>query len=327
MRSRSKRLILLLLLPLFAAFGLTACSGGSGSASAGTLRVGVIVPGSSTPYGLESWAYQKGFLQKSLKSAGISSVSFIAFANGPDLNQALKGGSLDMGLLGDTPAISGRAAGLSTELAGVSVRGMDVWLVAGKGITSLSDLKGKTVATQQGSYMHRYLVSLLKDQGLSSSVKVTFLLANSAQQALQKGDIAAYAAPALTGPLLESKGFQTIDRASAHPGLTGNTYITISTAAAKKYPKLAAAFDAGIAQAATAFKADPSAYYAFAVQRSGLPESVVEASYPVTLFGDPTLTATDLANAGTTLNFLVSQQLAASSFDVGSWAVSGNAAG
>jgi ABC-type nitrate/sulfonate/bicarbonate transport system substrate-binding protein len=288
--------------------------------------VGVIVPGGTTPYGLESWAYQKGILQKSLKSAGVTSVVFTAFANGPDLNQALKGGSLDVGLLGDTPALSGKAAGLSTELAGVSVRNQNVFLVAGKGITSVSDLKGKTVATQQGSYMQRYLVGLLKADGLTSSVKVTFLLANAAQQALQSGDIAAYAAPVITGPLLQSKGFQVIDKASDHPGLAGNSYITISDAAAKKYPDLASAFDAGYAQAAAAFASDPSAYYAFAAQRTGLAQAVIAASYPAGTFADPALTPADLAAATSTLQFLVAQKLAASSFDVDSWAVTGDSA-
>jgi NitT/TauT family transport system substrate-binding protein/sulfonate transport system substrate-binding protein len=44
----------------------------------------------------------------------------------------------------------------------------------------VTDLNGKTVATQQGSYMHRYLVGQLDAAGLSSSVKITYLLVNNA---------------------------------------------------------------------------------------------------------------------------------------------------
>jgi ABC-type nitrate/sulfonate/bicarbonate transport system substrate-binding protein len=39
----------------------------------------------------------------------------VRFANGPDLNEALSGGSLDVGIYGDTPALVGRAAGLPRD--------------------------------------------------------------------------------------------------------------------------------------------------------------------------------------------------------------------
>jgi NitT/TauT family transport system substrate-binding protein/sulfonate transport system substrate-binding protein len=297
-KSRVLLPILLLLLTV------TACTSGGGSSAAGTLRVGVIST-SSQPYGIESWAYQQGILRKRLADAGIRSVTFTTFPNGPNLNQALKGGSLDLGVLGDTPAISGKAAGLPTELSGVSLRGQDAWLIAAPGVHTLSDLRGKTVATQQGSYMHRYLVGLLAQNGLTSSVKITFLLTNAAQQALSKNDIAAYAAPVPTAPQLVSKGFTAIDKASRHPGLEGNSYITISTAAAKK------------------LKSDPNAYYTYAAKVSGLPVAVLSQSYLPAEFGDPALAASDLATVKTTLGFLVAQRLAASSFDVNSWLAPG----
>lgn len=314
------RILLPVVLVLLTA--LAACGGGSSADAAGTLRVGVIST-SSQPYGIESWAYHRGILQKRLRAAGITSVTFTSFPNGPNLNQALKGGSLDMGVLGDTPAISGRASGLPTELSGVSVRGQDAWLVAAPGVHSLADLKGRKVATQEGSYMHRYLVGVLAQAGLTSSVRITFLLTNAAQQALAKGDIAAYAAPTLVGPLLRSKGFAVIDRASDHPGLTGNSYITVTKSAASRYPKLARAWDAGIADAAAAVRAEPNGYWSYAAKISGLPLSVLKVSYPTTVFGDPALRASDVSTAGTTLRFLLSQQLAAASFDVSSWVAPG----
>jgi sulfonate transport system substrate-binding protein len=320
---RGRRLLLpSLLLPVLLLLAtVTACSS-SGSSDPGVLRVGVIST-SSQPYGIENWAYQQGILQKQLKDAGISSVKFIVFPNGPNLNQALKGGSLDMGVLGDTPAISGKASGLPTELSGVSLRGQDAWLIAAPGVHTLSDLKGKTVATQQGSYMHRYLVGLLSSAGLTSSVKLTFLLTNAAQQALSKGDIAAYAAPVPVAPLLQSKGFAAIDKASQHPGLTGNSYITVSSAAAAKYPKLATAWNTAILNADNQLKSDPDTYYDYAAKISGLPVGVIRQSYPTTEYSDPALGADDLSKVGTTLRFLVSQKLAASAFDVNSWLAPG----
>ncbi|NMO91466.1 ABC transporter substrate-binding protein [Actinomycetospora sp. TBRC 11914] len=308
---------------------LTACSSGGSGGSGGsgaTLRVGVIVTGSQQGYGVEQYAYSQGILQRHLSAAGIGDVAFTSFPNGPNLNQALKGGSLDMGVLGDTPAVSGRAANLPTELSGVSLRGQDAWLIAGRGVTSLNDLRGKTVATQQGSYMHRYLVGLLQQAGLASQVKITFLLANSAQQALDKGDIAAYAAPVPVAPQLAGKGYAVIDKASAHPGLPGNSYITIGTDAAQKYPQLASAWNAAIAETAAGIAKDPSAYQAYAAKVSGLPQAIIAQSYPAAEFGNPAVTPTDVATAKTTLDFLVSQQLAAGPFDVNSWVAPGGRA-
>jgi NitT/TauT family transport system substrate-binding protein/sulfonate transport system substrate-binding protein len=317
-------------LPVLLLLALAACSsgapGGAGGSGGATLRVGVIVTGSQQGYGVEQWAYKEGILQRHLRDAGIGDVAFTSFPNGPNLNQALKGGSLDMGVLGDTPAVSGRAANLPTALSGVSLRGQDAWLIAGRGVTSLTDLRGKTVATQQGSYMHRYLVGLLGQTGLASQVKVTFLLANSAQQALDKGDIAAYAAPVPVAPQLASKGYAVIDKAGAHPGLAGNSYITIGTDAAKKYPQLAQAWNAAIAEAATGIAKDPSAYQAWAAQVSGLPQPIIAQSYPASEFGNPAVTAADVATAKTTLDFLVAQQLAAGPFDVDSWVTPGGRA-
>lgn len=311
-------------LPVLLLLALTAC--GSGGADGAPLRVGVIVTGSQQGYGVEQWAYDQGILQRHLHDAGIGDVAFTSFPNGPNLNQALKGGSLDMGVLGDTPAVSGRAANLPTALSGVSLRGQDAWLIAGRGVTSLNDLRGRTVATQQGSYMHRYLVGLLQQTGLASQVKVTFLLANSAQQALDKGDIAAYAAPVPVAPQLASKGYAVIDKASTHPGLPGNSYITIGTAAASAHPQLAQAWNAAIAEAATGIAKDPSAYQAWAAKVSGLPQTIIAQSYPASEFGNPAITPTDVTTAQTTLDFLVSQQLAAAPFDVGSWVASGGRA-
>ena len=316
------RILRLLVVPLLIMGALTAC-GGSGSTDQGTLRVGVIVTGSQQGYGIESWANDQGILARHLHDAGIHAVRFVSFPNGPNLNQALKGGALDVGVLGDTPALSGRAAGLPTQLAGINTRGQDAWLVAGRGVAAVADLRGKTVATQQGSYMHRYLVGLLAQAGLTNDVKITFLLANSAQQALDKGDIAAYAAPVPVAPLLASRGYAVIDRASAHPGLPGNSYITVSADAARAHPALAQAWNAAIAEAAGRIRQDPTAYQSWAARVSGLPQAIIAQSYPPTQFGNPAPTPADLATARTTLDFLVAQKLATAPFDLTSWVAPG----
>lgn len=186
------------------------------------LRLGFIGTGEAQPVGPEGFAFERGDLTPQLQQLGFRKPEFVRFANGPDLNEALSGDSIDLGIYGDTPAIVGRAAGLPTRLVNQTVVGMDAWLLAPPGgVSAVRELAGKVVATSKGSYMHRYLAGLLQDQGLSGKVTLVHLLPAEAQAALERGDVAAYASPASTAPLLVSKGAKVIDRASDHAGSSG----------------------------------------------------------------------------------------------------------
>ena len=128
---------------------------------------------------------------------GVKNITFTAFPNGPNLTAAMAGGSIDIGILGDTPAVTAEAKGLGLRLVNQSFVGLDTYLYTPKGgVTSIEQLKGKTVATQVGSYMYRYLVSVLNEDGLSNSVKISNIYNTSADASLQSSGIAAYAAPA-----------------------------------------------------------------------------------------------------------------------------------
>ncbi len=66
-----------------------------------TLRIGYV--GSSDPTGPLGWAKKKGILDRELQKVGFKNITFARFPNGPDLNEALVAGQLDVGSLGDTP--------------------------------------------------------------------------------------------------------------------------------------------------------------------------------------------------------------------------------
>ncbi|MEH2445386.1 MAG: hypothetical protein V7K18_06280 [Nostoc sp.] len=80
------------------------------SNSISTLRIGYV--GSAEPTGPLGWAKKKGILNRELQKAGFKDITFARFPNGPDLNEALVAGQLDVGSLGDTPAIVLRAKGV-----------------------------------------------------------------------------------------------------------------------------------------------------------------------------------------------------------------------
>lgn len=142
-------------------------SGKKDQSQSTTLRIGYV--GSTKdniPSGVDGWGIQHQLLQEKLKKIGIEKYEFHAFPNGPPLNEAIAAGELDIGILGDTPAIVGRSNGLKTKLINQAAINSNVWLITPKnGVKTLEDLKGKTVATQLGSYMYRYLTGVLKETG------------------------------------------------------------------------------------------------------------------------------------------------------------------
>lgn len=285
-----------------------------------TLRLGFISTGYQVPIGSAGWAIHQGILKPELQKAGISDVRLENFPNGPDLNEALVAGEVDIGVYGDTPAIVARAEGIKTRLINQEQVGMNVWLLAKKnGPHSVAELKGQKVATSKGSYMYRYLIGLLQESGIAKQVTVVHLLPRDAQVALERGDIAAYAAPTGTGPLLLAKGFPLIDEADTHANLSGTSVTVITEAFLAKHPDFPQKWNAAITKAVKDLKANPQAYYKFHAEVSRYPIDVVRASYPLDQFPEEPFPTKGLELLEGTKKFLVSQGLAKSDFKLTDW--------
>jgi len=286
------------------------------------LRVGFIGTGERQPIAAEGWSHKRGLLVPFLNKQGFSDVSFIRFANGPDLNEALSGGSLDLGIYGDTPAIVGRAAGLPTRLVNQSVVGLDAWLlVRADGPKTLSELAGKTVATSKGSYMNRYLSGLLLEKNLTDQVKFAHLLPAEAGAALERGDIAAYAAPIASAPLLVANGARVLDRASDHPGLVGSSVTVLSEAFFASHPRFSQAWNALRAEAVADLLQNLEQYHSFHAETARVPLDAVKIAYPARGFEREPLTEAGLRLLEGTKAFLVGQKLAQSDFSIRQWAL------
>ena len=288
-----------------------------------SLRVGFIGTGEHQPVAAEGWAYKRGLLVPALKKQGFVDVSFIRFANGPDLNEALSGGSLDVGIYGDTPAIVGRGAGMPTRLLNQSVVGLDAWLlVRADGPKDLGELVGKTVATSKGSYMNRYLSGLLLEKNLTAQVKFAHLLPSDAAAALERGDIAAYAAPVATAPLLVAKGARIIDRASEHPGLVGSSVTVLSEAFLAAHPRFPKAWNELRAESVADLHSKLDQYHAWHAETVRVPLEAARIAYPARVFASEALGETGLRLLEGTKAFLIEQKLAQNDFSIPKWAVS-----
>lgn len=297
----------------------------NGKETSTTLRVGYIsaVGGTKdkpTLVGPEGWAEYKGILDSELKKIGITQTTYVSFQNGPDLNEALAAGALDLGIYGDTPAIVAKAAGQKTKLINFSQVGMNVWLVSKKeGIHSLADLKGKSVATSKGSYMYRYLVGLLEQQGLKNEVKVIHLLPKDAEAALERGDIAAYAAPTTHGPLLVEKGYPLIDEARKHADLPGSSVTVATETFLSAHPDFASVWEKIRTEGLNDLKNNPEAYYKFHSEVSKTNLSIVKASYPLDTYLAEPFPSKGLSLLEGTKNFLHQQSLIKENFKLDDW--------
>lgn len=266
------------------------------------------------------WAHRQGELLRALRPLGISEVRTHAFPNGPDLNEALLGGALDVAIYGDTPAIVARSRSPVSTLIGLENVGMNAWLLTPRnGVKRVADLRGKVVGVALGSYMHRYLLGTLKEAGVLGQVRVVYLLGKDAEAALERGDLAAYAAQIELGPALVAKGFPAIDEAERHPTLRGSSVIVASAKALQRYPGLAAAWQTARRSGVQAIRRDPEAYYAFHAANTGFPLAAVKASYPLSQFPEEPFTPQGLQLLQHTHGFLRAQNLVGSDVDLAAW--------
>ncbi|MDZ8064203.1 MAG: ABC transporter substrate-binding protein [Nostoc sp. DedQUE08] len=283
-----------------------------------TLRIGYV--GSSAPTGPLGWAKKKGILDRELQKAGFKNITFARFPNGPDLNEALVAGQLDVGSLGDTPAIILRARGQETQLLRITQFNTTAWLVAKKnGARSLAELKGQKIATQKGSYMHRYLLGLLAEAKIAKDVKVVHLMTTEAKAALERGDVAAYATSSDLGPYLKSQGFPVIDSSANHQGLSGTSLVVATESFLAKQPDFPQKFNAILTEAAKDLKANSEEYYQYHAQTTKYPIDIIKVSYPLKQVSEEPLPADGVKLLEGTKKFLVSQGLAKSDFKLTDW--------
>ncbi|OAK55373.1 aliphatic sulfonate ABC transporter substrate-binding protein [Variovorax paradoxus] len=283
------------------------------------LRLGYIGPGKK-PANATGWALRQGLLQRELAALGFTDVTTRNFPNGPDLNEAFIAGALDVGIYGDTPAIVARSRGLESQLIGFDAVGMNVWLLTPRnGVRSVKELDGKSIGVARGSYMHRYVLGLLKEHGLQKSVKVIHMFPRDGEAALDQGSIAAFAAQIDVGPLLASRGYPVIDEAEQHPTLRGTSVIVASSKLLAAAPGVPAAWTRARRTALQEIRRDSAAYYAFHAEVSGFPLDVVRVSHPLSQFPEAAYPAEGLALLDEVKKFLLAENLVSRDFALAQW--------
>jgi ABC-type nitrate/sulfonate/bicarbonate transport system substrate-binding protein len=309
--------------------GLLALAGCSGepSEAAGpgdtlTLRIGAIGSGNklSGPVG---YLDSKNGLVPALSSLGVTGVKVVTFPNGPDLNQALAAGELDLATYGDTPALVARGAKQPTRLIAQSQINLDAGILAKKtgGPTALAGLAGRKVAVQTGSYIHRYLLGALGDAGVKPA-EVIHIYSADVEAALERGDVDAAAVPIANVEALKAKGYPLITLASKdHRRYLGTSSTVVTEKFLKAEPGIVSAWQQAQRDATTKAKADWPGFLAYTVSINGFPPKIVEASTHADQWPAEPLTPEGLALLKGTKQFLVEQKFIRTDFDLDDWIV------
>ena len=127
---------------------------------------------------------QKGGTESLLRAAGALDdlpyqVAFSTFTSGPPQVEAATAGKIDFAITGNTPPIFGAASNAKVKVVsaydGGGV-GDQVLVHADSPITSIDQLRGRSIAVGKGSSAHGHILAQLKKAGLTpEDVKLVFL--------------------------------------------------------------------------------------------------------------------------------------------------------
>jgi ABC-type nitrate/sulfonate/bicarbonate transport system substrate-binding protein len=336
-RTSPSRRLLAAVASAAAVLALAACAPSSAATGAGPsasgsgpvpLTVGAPWNGAAgtTPAdtGTFGYAVAKGLADPILAKHGFVYEVFAAFNNGPPVVQALQTGDVQIGLIGDTPAVQARASGIDVPALTIAKPSSDIWFLGrvGGDVHSLKDLKGKKVGLQFGSNFDKYGRAVLERAGVLNDVQLVNLLFADALPALQRGDIDAVPLPATTAGIWRLSGdFPILSKASKDdPDLLATGVALTSREFADAHPQIAEAVWEVQKAGADAIQADHDAYAAWVEKTTGAPHQVVlDAS--TWQYATQRVDPDGLKTVQTTLDFLVENGTAPKAFDVSGWAL------
>jgi sulfonate transport system substrate-binding protein len=142
-------------------------------------------------------AKENGWIEDALAEYGVE-VNWTSFESGPPINESLAAGSSDIGVLGDVPTVSGIAAGQDNVVFQTTAEGTRAYAIlipADSSVSSVAELKGKTIATVVGSTGHNLFEKALSKEGLdvSKDVNLVNISAGDAATVLGTGEADAVA--------------------------------------------------------------------------------------------------------------------------------------
>jgi aliphatic sulfonates family ABC transporter substrate-binding protein len=211
-----------------------------------TLRYGFVDVTNGVLTSIAGLAHEQGFFEEELAKVN-AEIEILGFTGaGPAINSALASNSLDAASIGDVPAIVAKANGADTIVVDGSLADQPTYLLAqpGYGYTRFQDLKGKRVATQVGAYMHRTMILMLQDEGMSvNDIDFVNMSANDARTALAAKSIDAIVVQSTAAISLIQEGLgEVVVSTEGHPDWLNGSCGLFRKTFADENPQVVVAF-------------------------------------------------------------------------------------
>ena len=221
-----------------------------------------------------------------LKAAGLLDklpfkVAWSDFTSGPPMLQAEASGSIDIGGVGDAPPVFAAAGGAriaAVEGLGANPSSAALLVPKGSAVTSVSQLRGKTIAVAQGSSADYHLLKVLTDAGVPvRDVTLDYLQPAEGLAALTSGKVAAWD---VWSPFIEEVVGEDGARALVNGSGIGTTYsFLVASRAALADPAKVAALGVYLSNLNKAYvweKTHTSVWATTWAQATGLPLSIMQ---------------------------------------------------
>jgi sulfonate transport system substrate-binding protein len=308
--------------PGSAAASGSASSGTSGSVSAASLKNVTLHVGDQAGSGSQSLLTAAGLIGKLPFK-----VDWSDFTSGPPMLQAMGAGSVDIGAVGDAPPVFEAAGGGKIAVVAATVadpQAAALLLPKGSAVTSVAQLKGKTIAVSEGSSANYHLLAVLKQAGLTvKDVTVENLQPAQALAAFASGHVAAWD---IWSPYIEEAQVEHGARVLVNGTPVGRTFsFEVASRAALADPGKAAAirdYLQLIAQAHAWANTHPAAWAATWSQATGLPVALMTSAAKDDVSVTVPITATVISSEQSIANAFTAAGLIPGHVDFANYAVS-----
>jgi sulfonate transport system substrate-binding protein len=240
-------------------------SGATAATAATAATKTVSLSGVTLTFGDQLKEYQTIFAATNALQGAQYKVDWTDFVGGPPVIAAETGGSVDLGDMAETPTIFAQSAGdgvkvvATTEGANPKVSPYDIVVPTSSPIKTAAQLKGQTVAVQEGTVEQYFLVQYLAKNHIPySAVHLSNLPVTSASTAVTNGQVAAAViSQPLTALDQETGKVRVLATGAGYLQVLG--YLTASDAALANPQKAAAMQDfiKRFYKAAAALRKDP----------------------------------------------------------------------
>ncbi|MFP5341574.1 MAG: aliphatic sulfonate ABC transporter substrate-binding protein [Candidatus Limnocylindria bacterium] len=261
---------------LAAACSSGAAAGASAEGSAGTqsgTQGGTLTLDFATYNPLSLIIKERGWLEAELADQGVT-VTWVQSAGSNKANEALRAGAIDVGSTAGSAALLARANGSPIQV--IDIYSQPEWsaivVPAGSPITSVADLKGRTIAATKGTDPYFFLLQALEEAGVAlSDVTVETLQHADGWAALQNGSVEAWAGldPIMAGA--EQAGAQLLYR---NVGFNSYGFLNATESFIAERPDLAQAVVDAYEHARAWAQANPDETAAILAEVAGLDPAV-----------------------------------------------------